>query len=466
MRADPAPAIEVRAPAHRRSELQWVCDVVLKRRLGLNFWLAPADGPLVELHLGSGTVCWGDVFLAAAADRWLRPDGPARPSGRRWALPGAGWKTPAGFDDVLQLFGDGLFEDAPGRIRLPLDLTGSAFFMLSRYEEACGIAAHDRHGRFPAAASAAMRAGWLHRPCVDEWVELLAAAIRRLWPAWRPPATTPAVWVSCDVDLPYSPGVRSARRALRQAAAHLVHERQPGVAAATLVNPLLTRLGWTALDPYDRFDWMMSAAEAARQRITFFFICAARTSEFEGFYDVEEPRIAALVRRIRERGHEIGLHASYASIDEPQVLGAEVRRLGAAVGPLRSLGSRQHYLRWHAARTPAVLDAAGVAYDASLGYAEAPGFRCGTCHAFPLLDLERGQALGIVERPLVLMEASVTSPAYGALGHGAEAIAAMRALKDTCGRFGGCFSFLWHNSMLTRAAERTMYRELIRPFAA
>jgi hypothetical protein len=461
------PALVVRAPSYRRAELQWVSEILLRRRLGVDFSIAAGEGPLVELDAGRGTVCWPDAFFAAADERWLRGGPAATPAGMRWPVPGADWRTPAGFDDVLQLFGHGAFELAPRRIRLPLDLSGSAFFMLSRYEEACEGAPRDRHGRFPAAAAAAMRAGWIHRPCVDEWVELLASALRRFWPDWQPPSPTPEVWVSCDVDLPYSPGVLGAGRALRQAAAHLVRERRPALAAAALVNPLLTRLGWTGLDPYDTFDWMMTANEAVGQRLTFFFICAEGQSEFEGFYRIDEPRIASLVRRIRERGHEVGLHASYASIDDPGLLAGELQRLRAVmgtVGTAGAVGARQHYLRWHAAHTPAQLAAAGVAYDASLGHAEVPGFRCGTCHAFPLFDLERGRALAVEERPLVLMEVSVMSPTYQGLGHGEAARAAMLEIKASCQRFGGRFSLLWHNSALTRVAERQLYRELIAPY--
>lgn len=463
------PTLVVRAPSHRRAELEWVCEILLRRRLGLEFRIAPGDDALVELDCGRGTVCWPDVFLATVDKRWLHGGPAATPSDACWPLPGADWRTRAGFDEVWQLFGDGVFELAPTRIRLPLDLSGSAFFMLSRYEEACDGAARDRHGRFPAAAAAAVRAGWLQRPCVDEWVELLASALRRFWPDWLPPAPAPEVWVSCDVDLPYSPSVHSARRALRQVAAHLVRERQPMVAAAAIVNPLLTRLGWTLLDPYDTFDWMMAVNEAVGQRLTFFFICTEGQSEFEGFYRIDEPRIAGLVRRICDRGHEVGLHASYASIDDPGLLAGELLRLRTVaghVGAAEAFGARQHYLRWQAARTPAQLDAARIAYDASLGHAEVPGFRCGTCHAFPLFDLERGRALDIEERPLVLMEASVMSSSHQGLGHGEAARAAMLTLKDTCRRFGGCFSLLWHNSMLTRGAERRLYRELIRPFAS
>lgn len=38
------------------------------------------------------------------------------------------------------------------------------------------------HDRFPATASLAYRAGFLDRPQIDEYLEILWAAMRRLWP--------------------------------------------------------------------------------------------------------------------------------------------------------------------------------------------------------------------------------------------------------------------------------------------
>lgn len=468
------PAVVVRAGPHRRPELEWVCDVLLRRRLGLEprFEVGPPDR--VEIDTGAGIVAWTDDFLSRADAEWLgaaRAGSLVASEAACWPVHDAGLVERLGGTELLQLFGDGQWRQQPGLTWLPIDITGSSFFVLSRYEEACREAPVDRHGRFPAAAAALVRAGWSQRPCVDEWLVLLAWALAPLLPGWEPPATAPEVWVTADVDLPYSPGVASPMRAARQAAAHLLRERRPLTAAAAALNPLATRLGFTGLDPYETFDWMMDANEAAGQRITFFFICTVQATEYEGFYRIDEPRIAALMRRIVGRGHGVGLHASYASVEEPERLPAERRRLldamadaGAAPAGTASLGSRQHYLRWRADRTPALLDAAGFAFDASLGHAERPGFRCGTCHEYPLFDLAGRRALSIVERPLVAMDASVLSPSYLGLGPGEAARGLLQSLKATCRRFGGTFSLLWHNSMLVDGAERRLYRELLVPY--
>ena len=45
-----------------------------------------------------------------------------------------------------------------------------------------------------------------------------------------------------------------------------------------------------------------------------------------------------------------------------------------------------HYLRWDINRSPAYLAGLGVSQDASLGYADQVGFRCGTSYEFPAFD--------------------------------------------------------------------------------
>jgi hypothetical protein len=47
------------------------------------------------------------------------------------------------------------------------------------------------------------------------------------------------------------------------------------------------------------------------------------------------------------------------------------------------------------------------------------------------------------------------------LGHGDEALAAMRRYKQICTRFDGNFTLLWHNSSFTVEDDRAMYCDLI-----
>ena len=56
------------------------------------------------------------------------------------------------------------------------------YWVLSRLEEIDSIGV-DQHGRFMARHSHAFRHGYLDRPVVDEWFDVLGQVAARLWPA-------------------------------------------------------------------------------------------------------------------------------------------------------------------------------------------------------------------------------------------------------------------------------------------
>ncbi len=465
--------LELQAPARRRPELAWVCDQVLLRWLGLRWRFADPPAPTDTLTLSVvdggkslGRVVWPDVFFRHADAHWLQPHSLPRPPLARWPLADATLARRIGEPSLAQWFGDGRHDCAADEVRLPIDISGSVFFMLSRYEEAVHGAARDGHGRYPGHASLAQRAGLLQRPLVDEWVELLWWALSRLAPGLQRRARHASTWVSADVDAPFAPAGYGLHQALRQTASHLVNDRSARLAARALAHGVASRFGVQRFDAFDTFDWMFEVNARAGQRITFFFLALQQPASRDALYTLDQPRIAALLRRMVERGHAVGLHGSYASVDDADLQSAELDRLrraalhaGAAADAV--VGGRQHYLRWRPEHSARQLDALGLHWDATLGYADAPGFRCGTSHRFAMFDLAGRRTLRLLQRPLVLMEASVTAAAYLGLGHGDAAAALMHGLRARCRRFDGEFSLLWHNSNLAEPAARALYVSLL-----
>jgi hypothetical protein len=69
--------------------------------------------------------------------------------------------------------------------------------------------------------------------------------------------------------------------------------------------------------------------------------------------------------------------------------------------------------------------------------------------------------LHVRERPLVVMECSVTDPGYMGLGLGAAAFEEIAKLKARCRMFAGDFTLLWHNSSLLLQEEIQLYKEVL-----
>lgn len=123
------------------------------------------------------------------------------------------------------------------------------------------------------------------------------------------------------------------------------------------------------------------------------------------------------------------------------------------------IGGRQHYLRWETPTTARTYEAAGLGQDSTLTFADRTGFRCGTCHDYPFFDVHERRALRIIEQPLVLMEGTVME--FMRLGDSNAALEKMMRLKETCQRFDGTFTLLWHNSYLETQRKRDCYLALL-----
>jgi len=326
------------------------------------------------------------------------------------------------------------------RLDFPIDLVSTTYFMLTRWEE-IDSAVLDRRGRFTAESSLAYRQGFLDRPIVDEWALVLRAWVEQLAGTWRARRTAFTLAPSHDVDSPRR--FQSLGDVVQAAAAVLTRERSVPAAAREVTTGVRSRIDWRADPFYQGALNLMDISERYGLRSTFFFKTADPGPNDEGHSLTVEPA-PTIVAQVRDRGHEIGFHPGFTTYDDEGKMLLEKRRFEAATS-MTSVGSRQHNLRFKVPNTWRHLIAAGIVYDATMGYADHPGFRCGTCHEFPVYDARADEPLPIRERPLVVMEGTLLAKKYE--GRTADdALDVIRALGRRCRRVGGTMTFLWHNS--------------------
>ena len=455
----------VEVPPGRAAEREWVCEVVLGELLGLPHVVRAAERRDVSIRpvdapAGAALVL-PDVLLGTPACDWLAPASAPAPPLPRWDaaadLPELGALSP-----LPVLFpgppGAPVLDAAPPDIRLGADLLGGAFFLLSRYEELLP-GPRDAHGRFPAAASLAAREGFLERPLVNEYADVLFALLARLAPRLGRRSWAHRVTVTHDVDFPRVVNGQVLARVARSAAGDVVRRRSPGLAARRLRAWSDARAGRFDRDPAHTFPFLLELTERRGLTGTYFFM--TRPSP-DGGYRLDDPWVRRLMREIAARGHEIGLHPSYETWRDPELTARELSALRAAAeddGVRQDRwGARQHYLRWENPVTWQNYEDAGLAYDSSLCFADRSGFRCGICHPYRAFNLRSGRALAVWERPLQVMDQSLLL--YMGLD-AAGAVATSRALARATRRHGGEFVLLWHNTSLLTAAERALYVRVI-----
>jgi len=454
--------ITIQVP-QRLPEIDWICSVIFGDFLGLDFVLIPAPVLALKLLACGRSLEMPDVFFAQAYAAGPGPRVlPTTPLGM-WDSRSCSLMPVMEAAQVPVLFGNSARSTlvSANHVYLPLDIIGSAFFMLSRYEER-GSDERDEHGRFPDAASLACRANFAHRPIVDEYVEILWSAIAHLWPDLRRRVRRSCPRISCDVDLPFDPAAASLLRLGKRLLGSTWRLRSLRAAPTLVHNFLRQSRGDDSQDPYrTAIDWMMALNRDAGNRMAFNIIPLNTDRRFDRSAGLDEPRMRSLIRSIHRAGHEIGIHPGYNTYRHPNEFARSVATLRSAmleeeiVQP--ELGGRQHYLRWQTPTTAQLWEENGLDYDSSLSFSERPGFRCGTSHEYRMYDLALRRPLRLRQRPLITMEIiRYQGKEYQLPSH---QIACQ--LKTSCARYNGNFSMLWHNSYFELPESAELYRAII-----
>lgn len=338
------------------------------------------------------------------------------------------------------------------------DIVASAFFLVTRYEEIVRRGTRDEHGRFPGRESLPYRAGFIHRPIVDEYAALLRKWLRQIGVDVAAPKKEWSILLTHDVD-----NLRMYRRrscALRTTASAILRRRPLG----RILDSLGIAFGLKR-DPFNTFselialDGSLGAGSARGPQDSMYFFMARNAHQFDARYDAQSRMSRRTIRRVVESGATLGLHASYEAGLHPELIAQEKARLEEACGfPIRH--NRHHYLAWREIEDGWALARAGIDWDSTLGYADVAGFRLGVCRPIQLFDPISLKPFGIEEHPLIAMESSLSLPRYMGLSED-EAFDHCKRLLDRTRKHNGEFIILWHNTLFLSSYHSRLYRRLL-----
>ena len=363
----------------------------------------------------------------------------------RWVLDSIG-ATEVGFGDDIPFRAEAW--DAVERGERPDgDELAEAFFHLARVEERDGP--HDEHGRFRAASSSLdpldpplerLRKKFGARTSYDG-ASFLVALTHDVDSVWR--------WTRI--------GVRGAMARGKDDALAL-RVREAGREAVGLALAPIHRLRGT--DPNWRFEQIVAEERRRGARGSTFYV-------FGGYSDVHDGASPETYERLRPRlvetlagvDAEVGLHGSYGAADDEQRLAGEKATLDHL--GVRPEGLRYHYLRIDPHRNLRPLAALGFAYDTSLAFSDAVGFRAGLARPFRPWDFDREEPLDLVEIPLAVMDVTLAERRY--LGLSARgAWPRLEALLDWAAASHAAFAILWHPDRFDKPTsggwDRLFYR--------
>lgn len=335
------------------------------------------------------------------------------------------------FSQVI-FFGNSSWSKQESGFKWGNDIVAASFYMLTRWEETV-IENKDEHNRFLAIDSLAYKNNFLHRPIVNEYVEILYHTLKSFGLDQTRKVRKYTTLATHDVDRPFL--WDSTLGKIRSIGASLLIRRNKEEIKLRAQNIV------TGTDPFDTFDLLMDMSESIGEKAHFFFMAGGET-EFDNFYQLGEQAVIDLIKRIKERNHCIGIHPSYNTYNNNEMLSSEIDALKMATG-MEVTASRQHYLRFDTSSTWNNLEDADVRWDSTMGYPDEAGFRSGVCYTYPLYDIYNRKQLNLLEKPLIVMDATLLR--YEKLQI-EQALSRVENLQKEVHRYQGEFVFLWHNS--------------------
>jgi hypothetical protein len=352
--------------------------------------------------------------------------------------------------------------------QLPPDLAAR----LMRDEEHV-VRHRDQWGAWEASYSRSYRDGTILIPELDIWAADQRRAMRKSGPTeplW-PDGHEFVVCLTHDVEMPAR---RSTPGQVRRRLAKSIR-RFPGEARSSsfvrLGRELARNAHWgVSTSPEADSSVGKSLAIERRHSVSasyFFTAASGAETAWDCVYapqdrcrlDGRRLTVAELAREIRDEGFDIGLHGSYLSAVERSRLLSEKTELEAMIGSDVTT-TRQHYLHFDIARTPALQEEAGLLADSTLGFNRHIGFRAGTSLPFRLFDGESRRPIDVLEVPLIIQESPLLSSSGLELSE-ELAVDTVAEVFDRVATVDGVATVLVHPHSLVNPVYERLYETMI-----
>ena len=144
---------------------------------------------------------------------------------------------------------------------------------------------------------------------------------------------------------------------------------------------------------------------------TWFVICSQPTlgsmMAGDSTYRPDAPATNRILSAVGQAGHEIGLHGSFATVEDAGRMASQ-RRWLTHLSQRTISGARQHFLRMRPGPTQRAMVKAGFDYDATWGFADRNGFRLGVADVVPAWDDARAAVMPLDLVPLIWMDRALS----------------------------------------------------------
>ncbi len=320
------------------------------------------------------------------------------------------------------------------------DVFAAIFYLVSRYEEYLPFEAN-QYGQFKAKDSLGFKLGFLHKPVVDIWIGYLKNELANRFPFLQFKQKKFTATFTYDIDVAYAYKGRS----LFVTIGRLIQEFITGNFAKVKERLLCVFLN--KKDPFDTYAHILEQQQLRNHNLLFFFLLG-ESNKYNRNLPPKGKTMVELFKKISAFS-PIGIHPSYYANLNFSQLQQEKQQL-ENIAKKKIISSRQHYLRLNFPNTYCNLLEAGLTDDYTLGFAELPGFRAGTCIPFAFYNLQKNEITSLLLHPHTFMEGTFIEDLKLPP---AETKQQMLQLLQEVKNVNGAFISIWHNHSLCNKNE-------------
>lgn len=254
-----------------------------------------------------------------------------------------------------------------------------------------------------------------------------------------------AVCLTHDIDDVYFPVSAAIYRGVKS----LIHGQ---IKNTSKMSHLLNK----KRNPWWNFKDIIALEEKYDVKSSFYFL-SLDEKDFDFNYRIED--LKNELEYIVDKGWEVSLHGGHNAHDSFDEIKKEKRRLEKNLGK-KSIGYRNHNLRFKIPDTWELLSKVGFKYDTTFGYADCVGFRNGMCHPFRPFNLNTNKEVDILEIPLTIMDVTLFDR-YMKLDF-KNAWKITERLITTVEKYNGVITILWHNESFMDNNLSRFYEKILK----
>lgn len=324
---------------------------------------------------------------------------------------------------------------------LPFDIFSASFFLVSRYEEYLPNE-KDMYGRYAHTNSLAYKNDFLKLPLVNCWVMELRRLLLRKFPHLSYQRRAFSFVPTYDIDMAWTYLHKGFLRNAAGFAKTLLHGQWKQ--AVKRIDVLTGKRN----DPYDVYEWLDALHLKYSLRPHYFFLLAKEARGYDTNIDPEKKEMKDLIS-YHSMGYTVGIHPSWQSGDEMELLEKEISSLKNITGG-EVTNSRFHYIRFCLPGDYRKLTGAGIKDDFSMGYGDINGFRASVSTPFPWYDLGKEKITELTIHPFCWMDAnSHYEQAYSP----AQAYLELKSYHEIIKKTEGEMNIISHNSFFSDEPE-------------